>query len=558
MRRPLPTLLLAMLVTSSMQMKLTLRQGEILGTAEVDEEGKSYYAFRNVPYAQPPLGERRFRDPVPAEGWEGVRDGSVTPPLCPQLDLALYHAGKKVIRGHEDCLYLNVFTPEGANTKLPVMVWLHEGAFMVGGASDLSPGPLVSKGVVFVSLHYRLGTLGFLSTGDTVLPGNLGLKDQTLALQWVKDNIRDLGGDPDKVTLFGVSSGASSAHLQVLSPYAQGLFQRAILQSGTGLCSWSLRHDHRDVAVKVGQLMNCSGAGSTAESLDSRALLQCLQGAPLGDLVAVPQAFAIWSNEPIVMLPRVDGDFLPDAPAVLLKNDRYNKVDLIAGVTSHEGAFVAKFIYGRKTLKEALVTNFTTVGPLVMNFRPEDENPLYLTRRVFHQYLGDIDVTEDNADAVTELFSDRLFKTCVEDALIGHVETASPITKAYYYTLTHRGPKGFLDVLNLTVGKHWVSHTDDKQYLFDDDLKRPADQLVQHLMTTMWTSFADTGNPTPDMSLGFKWRPVSRNKLDYLDVRPAADMAEDGREKVREFWANLPTVQNKVLYPGRFSLRPSC
>ncbi|XP_037804495.1 venom carboxylesterase-6-like isoform X1 [Penaeus monodon] len=556
----LPALLFVALVTPSQQMKATLRQGEISGTEETDEKGNIYHAFRNIPYAQPPTGDLRFKDPVPAKGWEGVRDGSLTPPLCPQVDLPLYHAGKKVIRGQEDCLYLNVFTPEGPHTKLPVMVWIHEGAFLVGGVSQLSPRPLVSRGVVLVTLHYRLGTLGFISTGDSVLPGNLGLKDQTLALRWVKDNIHDLGGDPEKVTIFGVSSGASSAHFQVLTPYAKGLFHRAILQSGTGLCSWSSRTDHREVAVKVGQLLNCSEAGSTAEDLDSRALLACLQKAPLEELVSVPQAFTIWSNEPIVMVPRVDGDFIPDFPATLLKNNRYNKVDLIAGVTAHEGAFVTKFVYARKALRESLVTNFTTVGPLVMNFRGGDEEPLYLARRVFFHYLGDIEVTEENADSVTELFSDRLFKTCIEDTLKAHLDTADPTSKAFFYTLTHRGQKGFLDMLKLPVGKRWVSHTDDKQYLWDDSLQHPADQMVQHLMTRMWTAFANTGNPTPDSSLGFKWQPVSRSSLAFLEIQPAADMAPDGRERVRAFWADLPTRQNKILYPERFlsPSRPSC
>ncbi|ROT63128.1 JHE-like carboxylesterase 1 [Penaeus vannamei] len=413
----LPALFLVALVTPSDQQKITLTQGEILGTEEVDETGSLYHAFRSIPYAQSPTGDLRFKDPVPAKGWDGVRDGSLTPPLCPQLDLALYHAGKKVIRGQEDCLYLNVFTPKDSHTKLPVMVWIHEGAFMVGGASHLSPGPLVSRGVVLVTLHYRLGTLGFLSTEDSVLPGNLGLKDQTLALRWVKDNIRDLGGDPEKVTVFGVSSGAAAAHFQVLTPYAKeyhqtdkvhnhpinppslhtvptnilsfpyplGLFHRAILQSGSGLCSWGSRADHREVAVKVGQLVNCSKAGSTTESLDSKSLLACLQKTPLEELVAVPQAFAIWSNEPLVMLPRVDGDFLPDFPATLLKNNRYNKVDLIAGVTAHEGAFVAK-----NSGRPRTTTTHSTFA-----------------RRVFYHSWGDhvLSIADENADAVTEVMN---------------------------------------------------------------------------------------------------------------------------------------------------------
>ncbi|XP_037804893.1 putative inactive carboxylesterase 4 [Penaeus monodon] len=337
-------------VAQDARVEVELRQGRISGASERAGWGGRWYGFRSIPYAVAPVGDLRFRDPRAAGSWAGVRNGSLAPPLCPQVDATPGEDGEAVVIGEEDCLYLNVFTPRPFPSNLPVMVWIHGGAFLVGGTGEYGPLPLLTRDVVLVTLQYRLGTLGFLSTEDSLLPGNLGLKDQTLALRWVRDNIRDLGGDPDKVTVFGQGAGAASAHFQVLSPQAKGLFRRAILQSGNALSPWALRRDHRQTASAVGQVFNCSAAKNISNinsslsapgNLNSTALVDCLRTIPFQQLVVIPSAFVKWLSIPQVMTPRVDGAFLRAHPASLLQSGLYNEVDLISGVTEVEAALPA-------------------------------------------------------------------------------------------------------------------------------------------------------------------------------------------------------------------------
>lgn len=178
--------------------------GQVEGIAETTRgTGIRYYSWRGIPYAQPPTGDLRFRDPVPNSGWTGVRDASEHGNRCPS-------SGGQ---GNEDCLFLNVYSPNIIGTR-PVMVWIHGGSFN-GGSGDSSSFPpdlYVTEDVVYVTINYRLGILGFMSTGDRFAPGNYAMKDMVLALRWIRNNILNFGGDPDNVTIFGESAGGVAIH----------------------------------------------------------------------------------------------------------------------------------------------------------------------------------------------------------------------------------------------------------------------------------------------------------------------------------------------------------
>ena len=190
--------------------------------------------FLGIPYAAPPVGALRWQPPRPAAPWHGVRQAVSYAQHCPQPSSPFGAAGAS-----EDCLYLNVFAPAGARaSNLPVMVWVHGGSLRTGESDDYNPAGLVRDGVVVVTINYRLGALGFLA--DAALAsrpggpsGNYGLMDQQAALRWVQRNIRGFGGNPGDVTLFGESAGGLSTLSQLVSPGARGLFQRAIVESGT-------------------------------------------------------------------------------------------------------------------------------------------------------------------------------------------------------------------------------------------------------------------------------------------------------------------------------------
>lgn len=540
--------------------EVQLRQGLIYTVREDAGQGRYFYSFKGIPYAKPPVGELRFLDPVPADNWSGSRNGSIAPPLCPQLD-------DGEVKGSEDCLYLNVYTPAPLTVGLPVMVWIHGGSFQNGGGEQLYPPlPLMTKDIVLVAVQYRLGTLGFLSTGDSVMPGNMGLKDQTLALRWVQDNILDFGGDPAKVTIFGESAGGAAVHFQLLTPMAAGLFRRAILQSGAALCAWALREDHRRVAITLGHHFNCLPVDDWPEdALDSTQLLACLQQVPVKDLFLVTTSFYVWGEWPTVMRPRVDGYYLPDHPAILLKSGLFNKVDIISGVTQHEGATHTIGIILSKELTQAVKQNFTVAGPASLLIEPEEDSHVYLARRVYYHYLGAPEFSQETVKEFTEMISDRYYRVCQEETAQLHAALGSLYgKKVFKYELQHRGQFGFADYYNSSLNKKWVGHADDLQYLFGGDgvgldpMEDPADLFMRHIILTLWFNFAATGNPTPDGSLGFRWWPTSQSHPWYLALTTSPVMKDNVLIQELEFWKNLPTKMNLLLYPENFLKNGTC
>jgi para-nitrobenzyl esterase len=230
-----------------------VRQGWLRGRQE-DEELAS---FLGVPYAAPPVGSLRWRPPQPAAGWQGVRDALAFGPDFPQAPNPRFRAARQ----EEDCLYLNVWTPSvDAGAALPVMVWLHGGGFTGGSGSDQrSDGArLAREGVVVVSLNYRSGLFGFLAhpalsrESAQGVSGNYGLLDQLAALAWVRENVDSFGGDPSRITAFGVSAGSASLSLLLASPQAKGAFDRAILHSpGAGRPLATLR-EAEEAGLRLG------------------------------------------------------------------------------------------------------------------------------------------------------------------------------------------------------------------------------------------------------------------------------------------------------------------
>lgn len=213
----------------------------------------NYYGFKGIPYAQPPVGDLRFRAPLPPLPWIGIRDATVHGPTCHNSPGVLAMGDVE----SEDCLFLNVYTTEITGKK-PVMFWIHGGAFSSGSGDSIlyGPGHLLSEDVVVVTINYRLGAFGFLSTGDKYAPGNAALKDQIMALKWVQRNIEKFGGDPENVLIFGQSAGSASAHWLIVSPLAEGLFAKAILQSGVILSPWAWQSEPLAQAQRLANSLN--------------------------------------------------------------------------------------------------------------------------------------------------------------------------------------------------------------------------------------------------------------------------------------------------------------
>ena len=213
--------------------------GRLRGSSgRLARNGQHYHQFLGVPFAEPPVGELRFREPVPVTSWDDIRDATVPGPSCIQ-------GSYMPISGSEDCLTLNVFTKD-PGARRPVLVYLHGGAFIHGGIAGKTGEYLLEEDIVLVTVQYRLGPLGWLTTADAEAPGNYGLQDQLLALRWVQKHIGAFGGDKAQVTIAGMSAGGASVNYLLLSPQTDGLFSRAFSMSGSAMAWWAnIPHQER-------------------------------------------------------------------------------------------------------------------------------------------------------------------------------------------------------------------------------------------------------------------------------------------------------------------------
>jgi para-nitrobenzyl esterase len=342
--------------SNSNPLDVTVDSGPLHG---VDSGTGNIRAFLGIPYAAPPVGDLRWRAPQPVAKWSGTLQATHVGLQCPQL---LSYSGPSY---DEDCLYLNVWSPTGAH-DLPVMVWLHGGAFIFGSGGDKwYQGDLLAQhGVVVVTLNYRLGALGFMANPasddeDPAYPtsGNYGLEDQRFALEWVQRNIAAFGGDPTRVTLFGESAGGFSTCVHYLSDRTQGLFAAALAESG--LCGASIlapgHANAESLALDLGTQLGCPG--STASSL------ACLRAVPAQTIVeatALPPLMSQTPGGPFYQLtilgnqlPNVDGYVLVQPMRAEFAAGQFEKRPLLLGTNRDEGTLFHSSVYALPVTDEA-------------------------------------------------------------------------------------------------------------------------------------------------------------------------------------------------------------
>ncbi|XP_021488665.1 cocaine esterase-like [Meriones unguiculatus] len=504
----------------------TTHTGQVQGSlVHVKGTDVGVHTFLGIPFAKPPLGSLRFAPPEPPEPWNDVRDGTSHPAMCLQkadtmneLVMSLLNLTPPTVSMSEDCLYLSIYSPAHAHegSNLPVMVWIHGGALVVGMASLYDGSMLAAtENVVVVTIQYRLGVLGFFSTGDQHARGNWGFLDQVAALRWVQQNIAHFGGNPDQVTIFGESAGGASVSSHVVSPMSQGLFHGAIMESGVALLPDLISNTSEVIYTMVANLSRC-------EQVDSESLVNCLRGKSEEEILAINKAFRIMHGV-------VDGAFLPRHPQELLASVDFQPVTSIIGVNNDEfgwllstGMNISDTMKDRKTFQDHL-----------RNLSAQLMLPPEFGDLLMEEYMRDTKDPQTFQAQFLEIMADIIF-------VIPALQTAhfqSSHAPVYFYEFQHR-PSFFKNVKPPHVK---ADHGDEIPFVFGSFCGNMIDlteeeQTLNKMIMKYWANFARNGNPNGDGLLDW---PVFDQEEQYLqlDIQPAKDHAlKDNRF---QFWTKI-------------------
>uniref|UniRef100_A0A182MX45 Carboxylic ester hydrolase n=1 Tax=Anopheles culicifacies TaxID=139723 RepID=A0A182MX45_9DIPT len=323
--------------------------GSVAGSETVTARTEQLvYQFLNIPYAEAPIGTRRFRAPVPIASWSDVKDVSEPGRPCPQPGITDQLNPGDITPAVEDCLSLSVYT-KNVTAKYPVMVYIHGGSFYLGRAADHPPNYLLERDVLLVAIQYRLGALGFLSTMSNTIPGNAAMHDIILALKWVQDHIADFGGDPQRVTVFGQSAGAAATSALLYSPLVPpSYFSQVILQSGGSTSAWAVDPNPIENAKEIAKYAGCD----VVRPLED--VERCLQELPVLILL---KALDMHSQERMMnqgvnniggcgMVIGGPSGFLTEDPFNVMRSGQVRKdVRMMAGATKHDGSFMLTGLY---------------------------------------------------------------------------------------------------------------------------------------------------------------------------------------------------------------------
>ncbi|CAH1102056.1 unnamed protein product [Psylliodes chrysocephalus] len=523
---------------------VTISLGQIKGSIITSRLAKPIYSFRGIRYARAPVNELRFKPPVPTEKWEGIYNATQDGPLCPQPSSDPVS---------EDCLMLNVYSPKlpngGENPKLPVIVFIHPGGFhSFGGTSNwVGPNYLVDEGVVLVTFNYRLGTLGFLSTGDKEAPGNNGMKDQVEALKWVKQNIESFGGDPNSVTLMGYSAGAWSVILHMVSPLSQGLFHKAAALSGSPTGPWPIPSNQLDVAKKQAKFVGCPD--DTAANI-----LKCLRTKSFHELGESLPKFKEFGNDPVLIWsPVIEPDFgqprfLTAHPIHLITSGQFKKVPFIIGQTKDEFGQFAFNVVNNETLSKEMNENFEKVAPISFLYERDTDFSKTVSKTIKTFYLQDKNIDKSQLTPLAQVYSDSLSGFGINRAAKIIADHSDQLV--YYYKFTYQGRYShfYTPESNSTV-PYGVVHQDDSLYLFYIKKLFPlfAESSPQEVemvtkLTALYGNFAKTGNPIPTTSEkldNVKWEPFTTADQKYLEIGDKLVMQEKLYEKRFQEWEKL-------------------
>ncbi len=485
---------------SADSLHIKTERGEIQGKLSDDGQAR---VFLGIPYAAPPMGALRWRPPQPAAKWKGVLQTQNFGNHCMQgqvfADMIFHDPGPS-----EDCLTVNVWAPKAeAGAKLPVMVWIYGGGFAGGSASEARQDGEVfaRKGVVLVSMNYRLGIFGFFANSALAAEspqhaaGNYGLMDQAAALQWVKRNVAGFGGDPNNITVFGESAGSFSVSAQMASPMAKDTLAHAIGESGAAF-SRSLPFPSLDVAEQKGDAFGRDVLGKTS--------LAELRAIPAEELLKAVEA----QHGPgaVRFGPDVDGYFLPAPIPTIFAEGKQAHIPLLAGWNRDEGGGAVAGMKQPLTLDSYRATAQKTYGPQADEF--------------LRVYPATTDA--EAVRSMTDYAGDQFIAASTWEWLQAQVKTGD--APVYRYEFDRPSPGDMFH-----PSSSGAFHSDEIEYVFGmlDSRKaapwKPEDYKLSELMQSYWINFAKTGNPNgpglpewPAYNAGDQWQVM------HLDATPEA------------------------------------
>uniref|UniRef100_A0A4W6E765 Carboxylic ester hydrolase n=1 Tax=Lates calcarifer TaxID=8187 RepID=A0A4W6E765_LATCA len=542
------------------------RAGRVRGIRLPVPDRSYVTAFLGVPFAEPPVGKRRFRRAEPKRPWTGVYEANTYPNACYQfVDTSfpgfqgseMWNPNREM---SEDCLYLNVWVPSSPRPhNLTVMVWIYGGGFYSGSSSlDVYDGRYLahSETVIVVSMNYRIGAFGFLALhGSSEAPGNVGLLDQRMALQWVQDNIHFFGGNPKQVTIFGESAGGASVGFHLLSPDSRPTFTRAILQSGVPNCPWASVSpaEARRRATLLGKLVGCNGGNDTE-------LVDCLRGKTPQELIDQEWQVLPWSGPAIFrfsFVPVVDGEVLPDTPEAMLNSGNFKDTQILLGVNQDEGSYF--LLYGAPGFSkdnESLISREDFLEGVKLSVPHANDIGL---EAVVLQYTDWMDENNGvkNRDAMDDIVGDHnvicplahFARSYSQHNTKNNHSSFSPLAcqgGVYLYLFDHRAS-------NL-AWPEWmgVIHGYEIEFVFGLPLEKrlnytAEEEKLSRRMMKYWANFARTGNPNDGLVDSRKRWPlftVSEQKHVGLNTEPLK-IHKGLRNQMCAFWNRfLPRLLN--------------
>lgn len=482
--------------TSALQDPLVLNtnKGKVKGKTVRTPLGGEVDAWYSIPYAKPPVGDLRFRHPLPIDRWHDIRDTTELPNACWQTvdDFFGNFEGSQMWNANtpmsEDCLYLSVIVPKPRPTNVPVVVWVYGGGFYSGTSTlDVYDYRTMAddQNIIIVAPHYRVASLGFLHMGTSDTPGNTGLFDQLLAFQWIKDNIGFFGGNANNITLMGESAGAASISMHLLSPLSRNLFHQAIMQSGSATVPWGIisKKENKLRAQRLAEAVGCP-----TDLQASASIIECLRSVNASALVNNEASNGI-TDFPFV--PIIDGAFFDKLPIDYLRDGDFKKCNILMGSNTEEGYwFIMYFLPNILRREENIVVSRSQFESSVRALFPYF-NELIL-QAIMYQYTDWLDPEDGNKnrDALDKMVGDYHFTCNVNEFADFYSQSGNNV---YMYHFKHR-----------SSGSKWPEwtgtlHGDEISFLFGQPLNpkysefKENEQDLSRQMMTYWGNFIKTG-----------------------------------------------------------------